>query len=548
MYRYDNFDRAFVQERVAHYRAQTERYLAGQLSDDEFLQLRLRNGLYVQRLAPMLRVAVPYGTLSSAQLRMLAQIAREYDRGYAHLSTRQNVQFNWPELAEVPTFSTTSPACRCTRSRPAATASATSPPTSSPASPPTRSSIPRPYCEIMRQWSTIHPEFDWLPRKFKIAVTGARTTAPPSPCTTSACTVDDDAGEVAVRRAGRWRPGPHPGHRAAISRGLPVDAPADLRRSDHARLQPLRPARQQVQGAHQDSGARHDAPRLPRRVERVGASQGRSQHADRPRSRAWSASSHRRVSAPRRRGAARRAAPGRPEFDRWVQHNVAPHNGPGLCGRHAVHQVTGVPPGDVSDEQMDAVADWADAFSFGEMRISHEQNFVLPHVPQATLTLWQQADAQAWRRQRRPADGHDLLPGRRLLLAGQRQVDPVAEAIQRVRRLRLPARPRRARPQHLRLHERLRPPPRRPHRHSRRRQERARSSTRSRWAGTPALRHAASLGQIIGPSFARARSGRHRHDPRRVSVDRGIEDESFCSCFRRIGMEPFKERVYADAA
>ena len=102
MYQYNEFDRTFVQERVDHYRAQTERYLAGQLSEDEFLQLRLRNGLYVQRLAPMLRVAVPYGTLNADQLRALAHIARTFDRGYGHLSTRQNMQFNWPELEEVP--------------------------------------------------------------------------------------------------------------------------------------------------------------------------------------------------------------------------------------------------------------------------------------------------------------------------------------------------------------------------------------------------------------------------------------------------------------
>ncbi|HAL42040.1 MAG TPA: sulfite reductase, partial [Gammaproteobacteria bacterium] len=171
MYRYNNFDKTFVTERVAHYRDQTQRYLDGKLSEEEFLQLRLRNGLYVQRLAPMLRVAVPYGTLSSDQLRMLAQIARQYDRGYGHLSTRQNMQFNWPELADVPdiladlasvemhAIQTSGSCIRNVTTDQFAGAAAD------------EYLDPRPVCEIIRQWSTAHPEFEWLPRKFKIAVT-----------------------------------------------------------------------------------------------------------------------------------------------------------------------------------------------------------------------------------------------------------------------------------------------------------------------------------------------------------------------------------------
>jgi sulfite reductase (NADPH) hemoprotein beta-component len=157
MYRYDSFDQRFVDERVAHYRDQTARYLAGELTDAQFLPLRLRNGLYIQRLAPMLRVAVPYGTLSSAQLRMLATIARRYDRGYGHLSTRQNMQFNWPDLAEVPNILAdlasvemhaiqTSGNCirNVTTDEFAGVAA-------------DESVDARPYCEIIRQWSTAHP-------------------------------------------------------------------------------------------------------------------------------------------------------------------------------------------------------------------------------------------------------------------------------------------------------------------------------------------------------------------------------------------------------
>ena len=173
MYQYSEFDRSFVNQRVAHYRDQTQRYLDGKLSDDEFLQLRLRNGLYIQRLAPMLRVAVPYGTLSSKQLHALASIARNYDRGYGHLSTRQNMQFNWPALEDVPdilqaladvdmhAIQTSGSCIRNVTTDQFAGAAAD------------EQIDPRPFCELLRQWSTSHPEFEWLPRKFKIAVTGA---------------------------------------------------------------------------------------------------------------------------------------------------------------------------------------------------------------------------------------------------------------------------------------------------------------------------------------------------------------------------------------
>ena len=174
MYQYNDFDRQFVNERVAHYRAQTKRYLNGALSEDEFLQFRLRNGLYIQRLAPMLRVAIPYGTLSTAQLRALASIANTYDRGYGHLSTRQNMQFNWPEIADVPdileqlaavnmhAIQTSGSCIRNVTTDHFAGAAAD------------ESIDPRPYCELIRQWSTLHPEFEWLPRKFKIAVSGGK--------------------------------------------------------------------------------------------------------------------------------------------------------------------------------------------------------------------------------------------------------------------------------------------------------------------------------------------------------------------------------------
>ena len=173
MYKYDNYDQTIVDERVAQFRDQTERFLAGKLTEDEYRPLRLMNGLYVQRYAPMLRVAIPYGLLSSDQLRMLAHISRKYDKNYAHFSTRQNVQFNWPALETVPdiladlasvemhAIQTSGNDIRNTTSDQFAGIAED------------ELEDPRPYCEIIRQWSTFHPEFSFLPRKFKIAVSGA---------------------------------------------------------------------------------------------------------------------------------------------------------------------------------------------------------------------------------------------------------------------------------------------------------------------------------------------------------------------------------------
>ena len=193
MYRYDTFDRSIVAQRVAQFRDQTRRFLAGQLTEDEFRPLRLENGLYIQKHAPMLRVAIPYGVLSSPQLRKLAHIARTYDRGYGHFTTRQNIQYNWPQLEEVPdilaeladvdmhAIQTSGNCIRNTTSDPFAGVAGD------------EIIDPRPWSELVRQWSTLHPEFAYLPRKFKIAVTGATRDR--------AAILVHDIGAQAVRNA-----------------------------------------------------------------------------------------------------------------------------------------------------------------------------------------------------------------------------------------------------------------------------------------------------------------------------------------------------------
>ena len=174
MYQYNEIDQQIVDQRVEQFRDQTRRYLAGELGEDEFRDLRLRNGLYIQTHAPMLRVAIPYGQLSVAQMHLLAHIGREYDRGYGHISTRQNMQFNWPALERVPDILAalakvemhaiqTSGNCIRNVSTDHLAGVAED-----------EIEDPRHYCEIVRQWSTLHPEFDWLPRKFKIAFSGAK--------------------------------------------------------------------------------------------------------------------------------------------------------------------------------------------------------------------------------------------------------------------------------------------------------------------------------------------------------------------------------------
>jgi sulfite reductase (NADPH) hemoprotein beta-component len=173
MYRYDDIDETLVAERVAEFRDQTRRFLAGELSEDEFRPLRLRNGLYIQRHAPMLRIAIPYGLLNSVQLRKLGDIAHRYDRDYGHFTTRQNLQLNWPALASVPDIlaelamvqmHAIQTSGNCVRNVTADHLAGVAP---------DELDDPRPYCEIIRQWATLHPEFTYLPRKFKIAVTGS---------------------------------------------------------------------------------------------------------------------------------------------------------------------------------------------------------------------------------------------------------------------------------------------------------------------------------------------------------------------------------------
>ena len=487
MYRYDSFDQTFIDERVAHYRDQTRRYLAGELSEEQFLQLRLRNGLYIQRLAPMLRVAIPYGTLSSRQLRMLAHIARHYDRGYGHLSTRQNIQFNWPALEEVPdiladlakvqmhAIQTSGNCIRNVTTDEFAGVAAD------------EEIDARPYCELIRQWSTSHPEFDWLPRKFKIAVTGA-------PVDRAAINVHD----IGIRAY------PAPGRRSGTDGEdlFDIKVGGGLGRTPviGALIREGLPARhlltylEAIMRVYNRYGRRDNKYKARIKIlVRAMTPEGFKSRVDEEWSHLENSAStltpaeiarmrahFRPPDYPLREGAAETLAADRlrdPSFDRWVRLNVSAHKQPGYAIVTLSCKPTGVPPGDVDDRQMEAVAGWAEAYGFGEVRISHQQNFVLPDVAANALhDLWRSARVLGLgTANRNLATDIICCPGRRLLLTGQCQVDSGRGGHSATsRRPGLPPRSRRDRHQHIRLHERLRPPPRGSYRHSRGRQERPR--------------------------------------------------------------------------
>ncbi len=393
MYRYDEIDQRLVDERVAQFRDQTRRFLAGALSEEEFRSLRLRNGLYIQRHAPMLRIAIPYGLLSATQLRKLAHIARSYDRGYGHFSTRQNLQLNWPKLEDVPDILAelaqvqmhaiqTSGNCvrNITTDHFAGVA---------------RDEIVDSFvwCEIVRQWSTFNPEFSYLPRKFKIAINGAaadRAATWVHDIGLHAVRADDGAIGFRVIVGGGLGRTPAIGH--VVREFLPWQhlltyLDAILRvynrygRRDNihkARIKILvkergpEAFRREVEDewAHLKDGP---ATLIAEEIARVEARFTRHQYRPLP---ARDAGFDAKVGADK-------------AFAAWAKRNVHPHKVSGYAAVTLSLKKTGVPPGDVTADQMDAIASLADRYSFGETRVSHEQNLILADVAQRDLyELW----------------------------------------------------------------------------------------------------------------------------------------------------------------
>ncbi|MBP7484106.1 MAG: nitrite/sulfite reductase [Aquabacterium sp.] len=405
MYQYTDFDKQFVRQRAAQFRDQLERNMAGKLGDDEFRPLRLQNGWYIQRHAPMLRVAVPYGELSSKQLRQLARIARDYDRGYAHFTTRQNVQYNWIPLAKSADVMDllaevnmhgiqTSGNCIRNITADAMVGVAED-----------EIIDARPYCEIMRQWSTLHPEFAHLPRKFKIAVSGAKEDrAAIYWHDIGLQLVKDDEGEIGYKVIVGGGMGRTPITGTVINSFVPwqqilVYIEAIVRvynrygRRDNmykARIKILVKAEgqkffDQVNQEFSDiltrdiDGAAHIIPQAE--FDRVNAGF------------AYPASVQ--AYAPAGNGLPADASEAdQIQFKKWQERNVKGHKIQGYKNVHLSVKRVGQAPGDVTDVQMDAIADMADRFSCGELRVTHDQNALLPFVREEDLfALWQVAKA-----------------------------------------------------------------------------------------------------------------------------------------------------------
>ncbi|GAA4407199.1 nitrite/sulfite reductase [Quisquiliibacterium transsilvanicum] len=398
MYLYDHIDQRLVDERVAQFRDQVRRHLAGELDEARFLPLRLQNGLYMQKHAHMLRIAIPYGLLSSAQLRRLAHIARTYDRDYAHFTTRQNVQLNWPALEDVPEILAqlaevqmhaiqTSGNCirNITTDQFAGVA-------------PDEVADPFIWAELMRQWSSFHPEFAFLPRKFKIAISGSpadRAATLLHDIGVYALRGDDGSAGFRVVVGGGLGRTPMVGH--VIREFLPWQhlltyLEAVLRvYNRYGRRDNKYKARIKILVKDRTPAGFRDEVEAEWAQLAGGPSTVPVEEIDRISAR-FTRPAYRSLEADERPLAA--LAPDEPGFARWAQRNVHPHRVPGYAAVTLSLKPTGKPPGDASADQMDAIAALADRYSFGELRVSHEQNLVFSDVERSALPqLWRELRA-----------------------------------------------------------------------------------------------------------------------------------------------------------
>jgi len=399
MYHYDDYDKRLVQQRADQFRDQVRRRLSGELAEEEFLPLRLRNGLYKQRHAYMLRIAIPYGLLASTQVRKLAHIARTYDKGFGHFTTRQNIQFNWPELEDVPdildelasvemhAIQTSGNCIRNTTTDPLAGVAED------------ELEDPRPYCEIIRQWSTLHPEFDWLPRKFKIAVSGAQADR--------AAVYFHDIGLRLVRNAAG-----ETGFQVLVGGGLGRTPVVGKEIRPFLEKRHLLSYLEAILRIYNLQGRRDNAykARIKILVNALGIDTFRElveaewernrdnglelyqENIDRMKA-FFAAPTYETLSDDDTLISDKRAT--NPLFATWYEHNTFKHKQPGYRVVFISLKAPTSPAGDATAEQMDAIADLADRYSLGEVQTTHNQNLVLKDVKQAELfELWQALNKQ----------------------------------------------------------------------------------------------------------------------------------------------------------
>jgi sulfite reductase (NADPH) hemoprotein beta-component len=397
MYQYNNDDQTLIEERVAQFRKQTESFLKGEISDDQFRALRLMNGLYVQTHAPMLRIAGPYGLLNSKQLRKLAHIARTYDKNYCHFTTRQNIQFNWPKLEQVPdileelasvqmhAIQTSGNCLRNTTSDHLAGVCLD------------EIEDPRPYCEIIRQWTTLHPEFAYLPRKFKIAVSGAQhDRAATQLHDIGLHLVKNDAGEIGFRVFVGGGLGRTPiigqvikpflekkhllSYLEAILRIYNLFGRRDNKYKARIKILVKETGMEKFSALVENEWLliRDNMELDAARIDAIKAMfVPPAYQADAVQDTSFAEHQLKNKA-----------------FATWVKYNTADHKVPGYRVAFLSLKAPDAPPGDMTDTQLDAVADLADRYSFGEIRSTHRQNLVFADVKQADLfELWQQLDA-----------------------------------------------------------------------------------------------------------------------------------------------------------
>ena len=549
MYRYDGYDHQMLADRVAQFRDQTNRYIDGKLSEAEFLPLRLQNGLYVQRLAPMLRIAVPYGMLSSTQLRKLAYIANHYDKGYAHFTTRQNIQYNWPALVDVPdlladlaevemhAIQTSGNCIRNTTTDQFAGAA------------PDELEDSRAYCEIIRQWSSFHPEFAYLPRKFKIAVCGTADD--------QAATQVHDIGIYLVKGSND-----EVGFRILVGGGLGRTPVIGKEIFDFIEKKYLLTALEAILRVYNREGRRDNKykARIKILVKETGVEEFKNKVIEE-----WAIIKDSSLTltdeeidrcqkffdAPDYKNLGNSPAQLTDKlqsdilFAAWHSQNVKPHKVPGYSIVTVCFKETGVAPGDVTDIQLKQIADLSDQYSFGEIRISHKQNIVMADVRQDQLfELWEVLESGAMA-------SHNLglltdvicCPGGDFCALANAKSIPIAESIQRK----------------FNDHEELINIGEMNlnisgcmnacgHHHvgnigilgvDKKGEEYYQVSLGG------SSKNKASLGKIIGPSFAQEEISDVVENIVSVYKEMRNDDEKFIDTYNRIGIDPFKEKVYA---
>jgi sulfite reductase (NADPH) hemoprotein beta-component len=549
MYRYDKYDFQIVKERVAQYRDQVRRRISGELTEDEFRPLRLQNGLYMQRHAYMLRIAVPYGLLSSKQVRMLAHIAREHDKDYGHFTTRQNIQFNWIKLEETPDIldKLASVEMHAIQTSGNCIRNITSDEYCGVA--PDEIIDPRPFAEILREWSTFHPEFAYLPRKFKVAINGSvEDRAATAVHDIGLHMVKNEQGEIGFRVLVGGGMGRTPILGSVIREFLPwqhlltyIEAIMRVY-NQHGRRDNIYKARikilvkaigidefkRQTEEEWQDL---KDGPStlVQEEVDRVAAFFSPPAYETLP-------AADEAFEAFKTENKA---------FSNWVQRNVKPHKIPGYKAVVLSLKKTGVPPGDATAEQMELAADLADRFSFGELRVTHEQNLVLADVKQSDLIeVWKIAKANGLAT---PNIGllTDIVccPGGDFCsLANAKSIPIAADIAERFDNLDF---------QHdigeieLNISGCINSCG---HHHVGHIGILGVDKDGSEWYQVSiggAQGNESSIGKIIGPSFSANQMPEVIDRLLNVYLRERIEDERFIDTVRRLGIAPFKEHVYA---